>query len=123
MKEVALSKESWILVLICLTDMASTVLLLSTNAAIEGNPIMSFYLKFGIGTFIMIKLTLIFLPIFIAEYSMQFRPKFTKMMLRSAIAAYVGVYLVLHLGVNVGMLSGSQSRAPITQVTQADILR
>lgn len=96
-----LTRESLILITICTLDLASTLLLLNAGSAIEGNPLMAYYLKQGIGTFVMVKLTLIFLPIFVAEWSKQYRPKFVRLMLRTAIAAYVGTYVLLFLAVNI----------------------
>ena len=96
-----LTMESQVLVLICLVDLASTLTLLSQGHALEGNPLMSFYLRFGVWTFVLMKLALVFLPIFVAEWSMRYRPRFVKMMLRTTIAVYLGVYLVMFLSLNV----------------------
>ncbi len=113
-----LTRESLLLILICMVDLASTLYLLKTDGASEGNPLMSFYLKYGVGTFVMMKLTLVILPLFIAEYSRQYRPKFVRFMLRATIAAYVGIYLALFLTVNVGMDSPVGTLAPDHQLTQ-----
>ncbi|MCX8052352.1 MAG: DUF5658 family protein [Armatimonadetes bacterium] len=96
-----LTRESMVLIALCGVDLVSTLLLLRTNTAREGNPIMAFYLRHGIGTFVLAKLTLIFLPVFIAEWSKQYRPKFVRLMLRAAILTYAGMYLVLFLTINV----------------------
>lgn len=95
-----LAKESWILIAICIIDLISTLFLLDTKTASEGNPIMGFYLKFGIGTFVMVKITLLVLPIFIFEWCRQYRPDFVRLMLRTAIIAYVGAYLLLFVAIN-----------------------
>ena len=96
-----LAKESLLLIGICTADLASTLLLLNSGGAIEGNPLMSYYLKYGIGTFVMVKLSLVFLPIFIAEWGKQYKPKFVRAMLRATIATYVGMYLLVFLTVNI----------------------
>lgn len=118
-----LTRESQFLIFICLADLASTLLLLYHGHAAEGNPIMSFYLRFGVWTFVTMKLALVFLPIFIAEWSMRYRPKFVKMMLRSAIAAYLGVYLVMFLSVNVVANSKGRLVTDPPQVTSARLQR
>jgi len=100
--EMTLTRESMVLMAICLIDLASTLLLLHTHSASEGNPVMGYYLNYGIGIFVLMKLALVALPIFIAEWSRQYRPKFVRLMLRAAIATYVGVYAVLFLLVNMG---------------------
>ncbi|MCE5323537.1 DUF5658 family protein [bacterium] len=97
-----ITKESIVLIAICAFDLVATLLFINTNKASEGNPIMSFYLKYGIGTFIMMKLLLIFLPVFLFEWSRQFKPQFVKFMLRATIAMYVTIYLLLFLTINVG---------------------
>ena len=101
MIKMTLTKESIILIAICTLDLASTLLLLGAKAASEGNPLMEYYLSIGIGTFIMVKLALIVLPIFVAEYSRRYQPQFVRLMLRATIVAYVGIYAVLFLAVNV----------------------
>ena len=100
-----------VLIAICVIDLVSTLFLLHTHAAWEGNPLMSYYLRYGVGTFVLMKLTLIFLPVFIAEWSRQYRPRFVRFMLRVAIAAYAGTYLMLFLTINVGA-NAPQKPAP-----------
>ncbi len=97
-----LTKESMVLIVICAVDLVSTLLMLNTSSAFEGNPIMSYYLRYGVGTFVLMKLTLVLLPLFVVEWYRQYRPRFVRLMLRTAIFTYLGVYLVLFLTVNVG---------------------
>jgi hypothetical protein len=97
-----LAKESIFLIGICTADLASTLLLINNGGAIEGNPLMAFYLRYGIGTFVMVKLSLVFLPIFIAEWGKQYKPKFVRFMLRATIATYLGMYVIVFLMVNFG---------------------
>lgn len=100
-----LTRESMLLIGICTFDLASTLLLISSGGAIEGNPLMSYYLKYGIGTFVMVKLSLVFLPIFIAEWGKQYKPTFVRFMLRATIATYLGMYLLVFLMVNIARLA------------------
>ena len=44
----ALTIECYVLLLIRLPDPISTLLVLSRGLAFEGNPLMSFYLRFGV---------------------------------------------------------------------------
>lgn len=104
-------RESLVLIAIGLFDLGLTLVLLGHNQAQEGNPLMAYYLQFGIGAFVAAKLSLLFGPVMVAEWSNLSKPRFTKMMMRAAIAAYVGSYLVLFMIVNV---------APrISEITQA----
>lgn len=111
-----LTRESLLLIGICIVDLATTLLLLNTKSAAEGNPLMSFYLKYGIGTFVMVKLSLIFLPIFIAEWSKQYRPKFVRFMLRATIATYLGVYLLLFLSINLSTVLANNKAAQAVNI-------
>lgn len=103
-----LTRESLLLIAICTADLASTVLLLNSGGAVEGNPLMSFYLRYGIGTFVMVKLSLVFLPVFIAEWGKQYKPRFVRTMLRATIAAYVGMYVLVFLTVNLAPAAAGQ---------------
>ena len=95
-----LMRETWILVGICLADLAATLGLTSGRTFSEGNPIMKFYLDVGIWAFVGVKLVLIVMPLIVAEYSKRFKPDFVRVMLRFAIVAYIGAYLALFLSFN-----------------------
>jgi len=96
-----LMRESLILLAIGLLDLMFTLHLMAGQKATEGNPLMAYYLQFGIGVFIIVKFVLLFLPIFIAEWSKNYKPRFVRLMLRGAIVAYVGSYLIGFLVVNI----------------------
>jgi hypothetical protein len=100
--EMTFARESLFLIAICTADLISTLLLIGGGGAVEGNPLMGFYLRYGIGTFVMVKLSLIFLPIFIAEWGKRYRPRFVRALLRATIVAYLGMYLLVFVMVNVG---------------------
>jgi len=115
---VTLTRESMVLIALCVVDLAATLFLLRTTGAQEGNPLMAFYLRYGVGTFVLMKLTLIFLPVFIAEWSKQYRPKFVRFMLRAAILTYAGMYLVLFLTINVGAQTPANLAPPAYPIRQ-----
>ncbi len=116
-----LTRESMVLIAICAADLLSTLFLLQSHGAREGNPLMAFYLRYGVGTFVMMKLTLMILPVFIAEWSKQYRPRFVRLMLRTAIVTYVGTYMLLFLTVNlgVGTAASSSGKRTLPAVTTA----
>ena len=110
-------KESLILFAVALADLMATLLLVGRNRAVEGNPVMGFYLNIGVGVFIVVKLALIILPIFVVEWSRQYRPRFARNIVRLAIVTYVGLYLVLFLGINVRPIFAKDAETyPISQV-------
>ena len=114
-----LTRESIFLIGICTADLAATLLLLNSGGAMEGNPLMAFYLRYCIGTFVMVKLALVFLPLFIAELGKQYKPKFVRFMLRATIATYLGMYIVVFLAVNFVHLANLQhmSYQPAARIT------
>lgn len=96
-----LSRDSIILIAIGMADLISTVILLNAGGAVEGNPVMAYFLRYGICVFILMKMMLISIPVMIFEYCRQFKPKFVALMVRFAITAYVAVYASLYLTINV----------------------
>jgi hypothetical protein len=119
----SLTRESQVLIIICLLDLLSTLMLVSHGGASEGNPLMSFYLRIGVWAFVLVKLALVFLPIFIAEWSMRYRPKFVRMMLRTAIATYVGMYLLVFLSVNVVAFAQARTASQPPRVASVHVHR
>ena len=116
-----LMKESLILIAIGLTDLAYTLFVTRNAGAVEGNPIMSYYLQLGVGAFVVVKLGLLFLPIFIAEWSKHHKPQFVKVMMRAAIAAYLGSYILMFVIVNVMPFVNERASAsppPIEKVAE-----
>lgn len=105
-------KESVILIGVCLADLLATLYLVGNHGAMEGNPLMAFYLRAGTGTFVIAKLVLLFLPIFIAEWCRQFRPRFVQRMLQFAIVGYLGLYTTLFLGANYTALAAREIHVP-----------
>ncbi len=95
-----ITRESALLITICLIDLISTLVLITLDLAYEGNPIMDYYLSHGMGVFILAKVAFIVFPIFIAEWSFRYNPIFVKNMLRAAIAAYIFAYVGMNIAVN-----------------------
>jgi len=89
------SKESWILGVICLVDMLSTIWLVQTGRAVEANPIMRFYLNGGLLAFAAAKTFLWFAPVFVIEVIRQRRRWFGILMLRTTIVLYIAIYSTL----------------------------
>ena len=116
-----LAKESLLLIVICMTDLLSTMVLLSNGQAVEGNPIMAYYLNYGIGAFVAVKLVLIFFPVYIAEWGMQYKPQFVRTVLRATIGLYIGLYLLVVLALNVSNanVDGKPIYLPPTWVTNS----
>lgn len=88
-----LAPESLLLAAICLLDLLTTCFWIRYREAAEGNPLMAWYLASG-GTpvFVLVKFVLCALPLFVAEWARQTRPRFVQAALRLTIAAYVMSY-------------------------------
>jgi len=94
-------RESLVLTAIGIADLASTLIFVVNDYAVEGNPLMAYYLlRYGVGAFVIVKLALIFLPVFIAEWSRAYKPAFTRFMMRGAIVAYLTSYLLVFVFAN-----------------------
>lgn len=112
-----LMRESLLLILIGLADLVATLLFVGGRGFVEGNPLMAYYLRLGVGAFVLVKLSLLFLPIFVAEWSKRYKPKFVRWMLRGAIVVYVGAYVSLFATVNI-LPMAKESAHPTVQMAQ-----
>ncbi|GIV10606.1 MAG: hypothetical protein KatS3mg020_0097 [Fimbriimonadales bacterium] len=95
-----LSPESWAMIGLCLADLVFTVWLLAHGHAEEANPIMRYYLQYGIGVFVVAKMTLVVAPLLIIEWGLRLRPHTVRRLARLGVCSYVGLYLALHAGFN-----------------------
>lgn len=103
-----LARESCILLTICFVDLLFTLWLVCTRHGVEGNPLMSYYLRYGWLPLIGAKIVLIVSPIFIAEWARRFRTAFVERALRFAIVAYLSLYAVAFM--NAGISAGGITR-------------
>jgi hypothetical protein len=87
-----LSRESYILIGLCIADLISTLWLLAGGDAVEGNPIMNAVLSAGVAPFVMAKFAFVAVPLAIFEWARRRRPEFVLAMLRVTIVLYVSVY-------------------------------
>ncbi len=95
-----LSRESIVLMLICLADMFSTLIFVCTGHAVEHNPIMAACLNRSAALFLVVK-TASFVPfIAIIEWYRRRKPVFARLASRTAIVLYLFVYLILCVRVN-----------------------
>lgn len=111
-----LMRESLILLSLGLWDLLFTLHLMAGQKATEGNPLMAYYLQFGVGAFVIVKLVLLVLPVFVAEWSKRYKPGFVKLMLRGAIVAYAGSYLVGFTLVNIKPMLTERDYVPAPDV-------
>lgn len=95
--------ETWILAFVGTADAVLTAVLVQMGTVAEANPILAYYLGFGVLVFLAIKMFLVVGPLWVLEYLRHRYPKVPiKKWLRIGLAAYLLVYfggiLLLHLG-------------------------
>lgn len=105
LKGIRLAKETYILLVICLLDLLITIWLIMSERAIEGNPVMSFYLGKGWAPFIGIKIMLVVLPLSIAEWARRYHPVSVRRMLQAAILIYLGIYSIAFMQMDMKFIS------------------
>jgi hypothetical protein len=86
------SRETLIVAAICLLDLVSTLFLVQTQQASEGNAVMNYYLEQGVGAFIAAKCLLFVPALIIAEWYRRRNPRLVIRTLRVVIVLYLGFY-------------------------------
>ncbi len=87
-------------------DLVTTLFWISTNQAIEVNPIMAALLRLGIGPFVTVKLSTLAVYIFVLEwYRRRHNPAFARLMGNITLLGYIGIYAVSFAFVNQGMIN------------------
>jgi hypothetical protein len=104
MNSIKLSRESLIIFVIGIADLATTLIWVNTHGAQEANPVFAHYLAMGPVVFSLMKLVMLAAPIFLLEWARRHSPVFTRRAARFAIAAYVGLYGVGFVKLNSGKL-------------------
>lgn len=90
----SLARETWLLLLIGLADLVSTILLVRSGLVREANPVMAWYLvHFGVWAFCVAKTTLLICPLVILEWARRIKPYLGLWALRLALAGYLLLYL------------------------------
>lgn len=79
---------------VMLIDTAVTLWLLAHGRAIEGNPLMTFYVRQGLGFVMAAKLSLVVGPLTIMEWARRERPRLVRIALRFALVVYTGLFLL-----------------------------
>ncbi|MCS6949845.1 MAG: DUF5658 family protein [Armatimonadota bacterium] len=107
-----ISRESWVIAAICVADLVSTLIFVHHYGAREGNPLMDYYLQLGVVPFILAKCVMFLFPIAIIEWARRHNPEFVQRMARFAIAAYIGLYLVVVAKENILSLKPAPTLPP-----------
>lgn len=97
----AISRECIGLVLICAADTILTAVLIGMGLIQEANPLMAYFVKFGLGTFCVAKMSTVIPLVFVCEWYKKQNPEFVKKALTAGIAAYIGLYVAAVLAVNI----------------------
>jgi uncharacterized protein YqgC (DUF456 family) len=89
---IRLSREAVVLLALCTADLVTTIYVVESLGAGEGNPIMGYYLSHSVAAFVCVKAVLCIIPLFILEYARRTHPQLVRWAMRAGIAAYVGMY-------------------------------
>lgn len=115
-KRLGVARESYVILAICFLDLLFTAWLITTRRAIEGNPLMSFYLSSGLGMLVGVKVLLVAMPLFVAEWARRHRPQFVHRALRFAIAVYLSVYVIAFM--NAGIFASEDKSAGHSNIVE-----
>jgi len=96
-----LAVENWIILAIGTADLILTIVLIKFGIAFESNPLFAWIWHMGVVFFIGAKLFLLLGPICIFEVARKSHPRFTKFAMRFTIFAYLAMYILGMIGVNV----------------------
>lgn len=87
-----IARETWVIALIGILDLMTTILFIRHHGAEEANPLFHRYWQMGIPVFVLAKLVLLLIPLAVLEWARQRRPRFVRLALRVGITAYVAMY-------------------------------
>ncbi|MHB1001800.1 MAG: DUF5658 family protein [Armatimonadota bacterium] len=90
----ALSRETFMLIVICASDAFLTVILCAAGYAREANPFMAMMLQYGAGVFLAVKLGVMGFLAALVEWYRSYNPVFVKSAMRMGIVAYLGLYII-----------------------------
>lgn len=91
-----LARETWLLLVIGLLDLASTVWFVCLGIAWEANPVMYWYLeRGGMWVFCLVKVILVIFPLAILEWVRRVEPYLGQWALRLALLGYLLLYPTL----------------------------
>jgi hypothetical protein len=106
MRDMKITRESWILAAIGIADLVTTIVFIEHHGAEEANPLFRHFWNMGLPAFILAKLVLLACPLFILEWARKRSPRFTIRALRGGIAAYILMY-----GIGFARLNGPEAHA------------
>lgn len=89
-----------LLAMICMLDLASTVVLLHLNIAKEANPILAPYLNHSLGAFVAAKTFFSVAPLVGLEMVGWMYPSLARLAVRVGIVGYLAVYVLGSLGIH-----------------------
>lgn len=98
--ETAVSFESITVLAICLLDLLSTIWLIAAGLATEANPMMASLMKHSLVLFCGVKMGTALCLVALTEWYRRYNPVFVRKVMRTAIAAYLMLYIVLVFSIN-----------------------
>jgi len=87
-----LSPEAAALIVVCVADLATTMVALAMGLACEGNPLMAPLARAGLPTLVGAKIALVAGPLAVLEWARRHRPRFTAIAMRVCVGLYLAAY-------------------------------
>lgn len=94
--------EVTVLFLICTLDMLSSAMLFQQQVAVEANPLLRPFADAGLTAFVSAKMVTFVPALAAADWYSRRRPEFIQNLLRIAIIAYLGIYILSVAGQFIG---------------------
>jgi hypothetical protein len=80
------------IITICIIDLFLTLYLIGTGSFEEGNPLMRYYLRYGIAGFCLMKAFFVAAPLFVAQVYRRTNPQLVAASLKFVTAGYLSLY-------------------------------
>ena len=105
-----LTRESWIILIIGVLDLTTTLIWVANSGAQEANPIFRYYLAMGPLWFVVAKFICLLCPILLFEFAKNHRPQSAIRGARIAIVGYLVMYAVGVARLNPQVVEGRGSK-------------
>jgi len=87
-----------------MADLVSTAVLVHAGLAVEANPLMAYFMGYGIAAFCVAKLFFVVPPLLVAEWYRTYNDQLVRRTLRFVTAAYVSLWVIGVAALNTHLL-------------------
>lgn len=116
-----IAKETWILAVIGIADLATTIVWIGHNGAQEANPLFRLFWQQGMPVFVVAKALFLLGPLMVLECARKQHARFVLLASRTAIVAYLALYGVGVVQLNTNAFREMRRPGPQTNYTQGPL--